>query len=41
MWNFAGVPARRVDSHIVAIGLFLIWLLLVVIGAFNSDSSSY
>ena len=25
----------------VAIGLFLIWLLLVVIGAFNSDSSSY
>jgi hypothetical protein len=25
----------------VAIGLFLIWLLLVVLGAFNSDSSSY
>ena len=25
----------------VAIGLFLIWLLLLVIGAFNSDSSSY
>jgi hypothetical protein len=25
----------------VAIGLFLIWLVLVVIGAFNSDSSSY
>jgi hypothetical protein len=25
----------------VAIGLFLIWLLLLVIGVFNSDSSSY
>ena len=25
----------------VAIGLFLIWLVLLVIGAFNSDSSSY
>lgn len=25
----------------VAIGLFLIWLLLLIIGAFNSDSSSY
>lgn len=25
----------------VAIGLFLIWLVLVIIGAFNSDSSSY
>ena len=25
----------------VAVGLFLIWLVLLVIGAFNSDSSSY
>ena len=25
----------------VAIGLFLIWLVLLIIGAFNSDSSSY
>jgi len=25
----------------VAIGLFLIWLLLLIIGAINSDSSSY
>lgn len=25
----------------VAIGLFLIWLLLLIVGAFNSDSSSY
>jgi len=25
----------------VAIGLFLIWLVLVLIGAFNSDSNSY
>ena len=25
----------------VAIGLFLIWLVLVIIGAFNSDSSPY
>ena len=25
----------------VAIGLFLIWLVLVLLGAFNSDSSSY
>lgn len=25
----------------VAIGLFLIWMVLVLIGAFNSDSSSY
>ena len=25
----------------VAVGLFLIWLVLLIIGAFNSDSSSY
>jgi hypothetical protein len=25
----------------VAIGLFLIWLVLVIIGVFNSDSNSY
>ena len=25
----------------VAVGLFLIWLVRLVIGAFNSDSSSY
>lgn len=25
----------------VAIGLFLIWLVLVIFGVFNSDSSSY
>ena len=25
----------------VAIGLFLIWMVLVLIGAFNSDSNSY
>ena len=25
----------------VAIGLFLIWLVLVIIGAFNSDSTTY